>query len=74
VELAVLSYVILRSIKLVHLFKQRKTRFTDLTGKLVVRKTNGVYQEMAKTVAYALIVCTLVLLASAFVEYMFIRG
>lgn len=74
VELAVYAYMILRSIKLVQLFRQRYTKFTDLDGKLVVRKTTGVYPEIVKTLAIAFIVCTLVLLVSAFVEFLFIRG
>jgi hypothetical protein len=69
IELAVYSYMILRSIKLVQLFKQRKTTFTDIDGKVVVRKTTGVYYEIVKTVAYAFIVSCLVLMISAIIEY-----
>jgi hypothetical protein len=74
VELAVYSYMILKSIKLVQLFRQRKTCFTDLDGKVVVRKTTGVYPEIIKTVAYAFIWSTIVLLTSAIIEYFFIIG
>jgi hypothetical protein len=74
IELSIYSYVVLRSIKLLHLFRQRQTKFVDLTGKQVVRRTTGVYHDIAKTVAYTLIVSCLALLASAFVEYMILRG
>jgi hypothetical protein len=74
VELAVISYMILRSVRLVHLFRQRKTRFTDLDGKTVVRRTTGVYHSMALTVAYSLIAATIILLVSAFIEFLMIRG
>jgi hypothetical protein len=53
----------------VQLFKQRKTTFTDIDGKVVVRKTTGVYYEIVKTVAYAFIVSCLVLMISAIIEY-----
>jgi hypothetical protein len=69
IELAVYSYMILKSIKLVQLFRQRKTKFTDLEGKVVVRKTVGVYPEIVKTLAYTFIVASMVLLASALIEY-----
>lgn len=74
VELALYSYVVLQSYRLWRLFRQRLTVFTDLDGKRVVRKTNGIYQEMGKTGAYTFIVVTVVLLVSAFVEVMLIRG
>ena len=74
IELAVYSYVILQSWKLLSLFKQRKTKFTDLDGKQVVRKTTGVYPEIAKTVAYTFIVMVVVLFVSAMLEYLLIRG
>jgi hypothetical protein len=74
VEFAVYSYMVLRSIKLVRLFRQRKTRFTDLDGKVVVRKTTGVYPEIVKTAAYTFIVATVVLLAAALVEYVLIQS
>ena len=72
IELAIYGYMILRSIKIVHLFRQRKTKFTDLDGMVVVRKTTGVYVELVKTIAYAFIVSTLVLSASAVLEYFLI--
>lgn len=74
VELAVISYAILKSIRLVQLFKRRKTRFMDLDGRWVVRRTTGVYQQMGLTVAYTLIICNLVLLISAFIEIAVIKG
>jgi hypothetical protein len=74
VELAVYAYVIMRSIKLVQLFKQRKTVFVDLDGKTITRKTTGVYPEIVKTIAVTFIVCIVVLLISALVEFFLIRG
>lgn len=74
VELAVYAYVILRSIKLVQLFRQRYTKFTDLNSNVVKRKTVGVYPEMVKTGAYVFIVSAVVLLCSALIEYYIIHG
>lgn len=73
VELGVCGFVILKSIYIVRLFKRRKTIFTNLDGVVVVRKTTGVYYEMAKTLAVVLIVCSIVLLISAFAEIYWIR-
>jgi hypothetical protein len=72
IELAVYSYMILKSIKIVQLFKQRKTCFIDLDGKCVVRKTNGVWYQIFQTSMYALIVSCLVLMTSAVIEYFII--
>lgn len=74
VELAVYSYVVLQSIRILRLFRRRKTRFTDLEGKQVVRNTVGVWYEIGKTVAYVLIVCAVTLLVSALIEYSLVAG
>ena len=69
IELSVYSYALLKSIKVVHLFKQRKTKFRDLNGVFVERKTNGVYTEIVKTLAYTFIAITVTLLLSAILEH-----
>jgi ABC-type proline/glycine betaine transport system permease subunit len=69
IELAVYSYAVLRSIKLVHLWRQRKTKFIMPTGELVIRNTNGFWYEFIKTIAFALIVMCIVMLLSAILEY-----
>ncbi len=74
IEIAVYSYMVLKSIWIVQLFKRRKTKFTDLEGNLVVRKTTGVWPEIAKTAAYAFITCTVTLLVSAFIEFAIIHA
>jgi hypothetical protein len=73
VELCMFSFVVLRSVHLVRLFFRRKTKFIDLEGKWVIRKTTGVYYDMIKTVAIVLIVCSVVLLLSAFAEIMWLQ-
>lgn len=69
IELGVYSFMVLKSVKLVQLFKQRKTCFTDLDGKCVTRKTTGVWNEIITTAMFALIVACLILLFSAILEY-----
>jgi hypothetical protein len=69
IELGVYSYMILKSIKLWQLFKQRKTCFTDLDGKCVIRKTTGVWNEIVYTAMFSLIAACVVLLLSALLEY-----
>ncbi len=60
VELATYSFVLVQSIKLTHMFKQRKC--------------NDFKYTTIKTIAYTFIIVTIVLLASALVEYWLIRG
>ena len=72
IELGVYSYMIMKSIKLLQLFKQRKTKFTDLDGKVIVRKTTGVWNEIITTAMFSLIAACIVLLLSALLEYQII--
>lgn len=59
VELAVYSYIVLQSVKLVHLFQQRKC--------------NDFKASTLKLVAYTLITTNIVLLVSALLEYTMLR-
>lgn len=69
IELGVYSFMIMKSFKLLQLFRQRKTKFTDLDGKVVVRKTTGVWNEIVTTAMFSLIAACIVLLLSALLEY-----
>lgn len=60
VELSVYSYAVLKSVKLIHLLRQRKC--------------NDFKVSFVKTVAYSFIFMCLILLGSALVEYWLIQG
>jgi len=73
IELSVYSYALLKSIKLIHLWRQRKTKFNMPTGELIIRNTNGFWYEFIKTIAVTIIIMCFVLLFSAILEYHLVR-
>ena len=73
VELAIYSFVVVQSIRIFQLWRRRWTRFTDLDGKLVVRRTCGVYPEIIRVFAVTVIVVSLSLLLSAYAEIMYVQ-